>query len=156
MPNVQGARAFAGLALPVIVGSAAVAASASGAFAHEESGSGTLKVESVKVVTANTVDTTFSNPLDPAKLTLSMFSAPHGDWEIPHSHHAASITLSNGNRTVRVVLDRNLHSENPPCEGIEPKCSDDELDWVIAGATDMYGQKIYNDNWRVWNLGSKD
>lgn len=137
----------------VALGGGTILASTVGASAHDSS-SGSLRVTSVKVVTPNTVDTTFSNPLDPAKLTTSVFHAPHWDWDVPHSHNATSMSLSNGNRTVRVVLDRNLHSENPPCDGSEPRCSDDELDWVISGATDIYGQKIYNDDWEVWAVGS--
>jgi hypothetical protein len=146
------------LAASALIGGGVVALAATGASAHddyEESANG-FRVESVKVITANTVETRFSHPLDTSKITLSVFHAPHYDWDVPHSHNATSITYSNGDKTARVVLDRNLHPQMPLCNTSEPRCSDDELDWVITGATDIYGNKISDDDWEVWAIGSDD
>ncbi len=66
------------------------------------------------------------------------------------------LALIDEGTTARVTLDRALHSANPPCDYvIEPRCSDDELDFVITDATDIYGQRISNDDWEVWAVGSE-
>lgn len=116
-----------------------------------------LRLLSVKVVTANTVDATFSNPLSTSNTQLSarIFHAPHYDWDIPHSHDATSVELIDGAKTARVTLGRNLHSDPPPCDGIEPRCSDDELPFVVRKATDVYGQVLSNSDWEVWAIGSE-
>ncbi|MBO1268010.1 hypothetical protein [Arthrobacter cavernae] len=163
--------------IPVLVaaGVGAVALSAAvflapGASASDPETSSTLpqfRVENVKVSSppavgsGHIVDTTFSNPLkaemaDGSLKSLQVFHAPHWDHDTPHSHDAKSVTLTNGDRTARVILGRALHSENPPCDTKEPRCSDDKLEWVIKGATDIHGQTLSDSSWRVWAEGSKD
>ncbi|MBO1268983.1 hypothetical protein [Arthrobacter cavernae] len=151
---------------PVLVaaGIGAVALSAAvflapGASASDPETSSTLpqfRVENVKVLDRHIVDTTFSNPLKATDLSLQVFHAPHWDHDTPHSHDATSVTLTNGGRTAHVTLGRALHSENPPCDTDEPRCSKDKLDWVIKDVTDIYGQKISNSSWEVWAVGSRD
>jgi hypothetical protein len=119
-----------------------------------------LKVVSVKVIDAGTIDTTFSNPMDPVKLKEEQFQAPHYYWTIPHTHIAVAFKLLNGNRTVRTPLDRALHPIKPLCaEELtnldDPRCSTDTLEWQVEGATDIYGQKVSNKDWKVWVGGSK-
>lgn len=84
-----------------------------------------LRLEAVKVLDAKTVDAPFSNPLaaNTANVSLRVFHAPHWDWDVPHSHEATAVTLINASRTARVQLDRALHSDNPPCDTSEPRCS---------------------------------
>jgi hypothetical protein len=103
-----------------------------------------------------TVDTTFSNPMDPAKLKVEQFQAPHYYWVIPHTHIAVAFKMLDGNRTVRTVLDRGLHPTSGRCDGAaiglnDPRCSTDTLEWQVDGATDMYGQTITNNEWKVWS-----
>ncbi|MGH8897106.1 MAG: hypothetical protein ACRDZ4_08820 [Egibacteraceae bacterium] len=115
-----------------------------------------FRLQSVKVINPTTVDSTFSNPLSPdvTNVSLRVFHAPHFDWDVPHSHEASGVVLTNQGRTARVTLDRALHSDNPPCDGSEPRCSDDELPWVIKKAKDIYGQMLSNNDWEVWAVGS--
>jgi hypothetical protein len=137
-------------------GAAIVLAANSAALAHDEhEGSSSFQVESVKVLTANTVATTFSNPLDTSRVTATVFHAPHEDWDVPHTHNATSVAFSNANKTATATLDRNLHPQEPLCNTSEPRCSTDELDWVINGAVDIYGNKLSDDDWEVWNIGSE-
>ncbi len=138
-------------------GAALVLAVNSAAFAHDDQreGSSSFRVESVKVLTANTVATTFSNPLATSKVTATVFHAPHYDWDVPHTHNATSVTFSNANKTATATLDRNLHPQEPLCNTSEPRCSTDELDWVISGAVDIYGNRLSDDDWEVWNIGSE-
>ena len=118
-----------------------------------------LRVVSVKVVDPGTVDTTFSNPMDPTKLKVEQFQAPHYYWVIPHTHIAVAFKLLDGDRKVRTVLDRGLHPIKGQCLGssitYDPRCSTDTLDWDVDGATDVYGQKVTNKDWKVWKDGSK-
>ncbi len=133
---------------------------AGGAIAqgHSRSTVPAFQLKSVQVQDSKVVDVTFNNPLsstmtDPA---LRVFHAPHWDHDTPHSHEASSVVLINEGTTARVTLDRALHSEDPPCDNdVEPRCSDDELDFVITDATDIYGQRISNDDWEVWAVGSE-
>ncbi len=116
-----------------------------------------FRLQRVTVLDAKTVDATFSNPLQPsvANLSLRVFHAPHWDHDSPHSHEATGVVLHNEGRTARVSLDRALHSEDPPCDNdAEPRCSDDELPFVVRRATDIYGQVLSNDEWDVWAVGS--
>jgi hypothetical protein len=119
-----------------------------------------LRLLSVKVVDPGTVDTTFSNPIDPTKLKEEQFQAPHYYWVIPHTHISVAFKLLNGNRTVRSVLDRALHPTKPLCDSNisqdDPRCSIDTLEWWVDGVTDAYGQKITNKDWKVWENGSKN
>jgi hypothetical protein len=118
-----------------------------------------LSLVSVKVYDEGTIDTGFSNPMDPAKLTYEQFQAPHYYWVIPHTHIAVAYKLLDGNRTVRTVLDRGLHPITGRCLGSantdDPRCSTDTLNWEVVGATDMYGQQITNKDWKVWAKGAK-
>ena len=118
-----------------------------------------LRVVSVKVYDPATVDTTFSNPIDPAKLQYEQFQAPHYYWVVPHTHIAVAFQLLDGDRKVRTVLDRGLHPRKVLCLGStdtsDPRCSTDTLDWDVDGATDVYGQKVTNKDWKVWEDGSK-
>ncbi|WP_149829089.1 hypothetical protein [Streptomyces tailanensis] len=116
-----------------------------------------FRLQTVTVLDAKTVEATFSNPLAAKNTDLAtrVFHARHYDWDVPHSHEATSVALTNGGRTARVTLDRALHSDNPPCDGSEPRCSDDELPFVITKATDTYGQTLSNDDWEVWAVGSE-
>lgn len=117
----------------------------------------TFRLQTVTVLDAKTVEATFTNPLAARNtdLSLRVFHAPHYDWDVPHSHEALAVVLTNNGRTARVSLDRALHSENPPCDGNEPRCSDDELPFVITKVTDIYGQVLSNDGWDVWAVGSE-
>ena len=118
-----------------------------------------LKVVSVTIYDPGTVDTTFSNPIDPAKLQYAQFQAPHYYWVVPHTHIAVAFQLLDGDRKVRTVLDRGLHPIKGRCLGstltYDPRCSTDTLDWDVNGASDVYGQKITNKDWKVWLDGSK-
>lgn len=144
----------------------AAAASASllgttAAQAHRTSSSTlpALRLESVQVLDAKTVDATFSNPLasSTTDLSLRVFHAPHFNHDTPHSHEAAAVALVNDGRTARVTLGRNLHPEEPLCDiDSEPRCSDDRLPFVVTEAKDIYGQSLSDDDWDVWAVGSKD
>jgi hypothetical protein len=118
-----------------------------------------LRVLSVKVYDPATVDTTFSNPIDPTKLQYEQFQAPHYYWVIPHTHIAVAFKLLDGDHKVRTVLDRGLHPIKGRCLGstitYDPRCSTDTLDWDVDGASDVYGQKVTNKAWKVWEDGSK-
>jgi hypothetical protein len=114
-----------------------------------------LSIVSVKVIDPGTVDTTFSNPVDPTKLKEAQFQAPHYYWVIPHTHIAVAFRMFNENRTIRVVLDRGLHPTLSRCEGRsisdnDPGCSADTLEWQVDGAVDKFGQKLVNNEWKVW------
>jgi hypothetical protein len=147
-----GASAFAAAvfvpaALPTV--SSAVSTPAS------HSAGPALTITSVKVFDEGTVDTTFSNPIDPTKLRVEQFQAPHYYWVIPHTHIAVGFKLLDGNRTVRAALDRGLHPATGRCEGAaisldDPRCSNDTLEWEVDGATDTFGQTIQNNEWKVW------
>ena len=117
----------------------------------------TFRLQTVTVLDAKTVEATFTNPLATKNTnpSLRVFHAPHYDWDVPHSHEASAVLLTNNGHTARVSLDRALHSENPPCDGSEPRCSDDELPFVITKVTDIYGQALSNDEWEVWAIGSE-
>lgn len=118
-----------------------------------------LRLESVSILDEGTVDSNFSNPMDPTKLREEQFQAPHYYWVVPHTHIAVAFGLRNGNRTVRSVLDRGVHPIEGRCLGSsntdDPRCSTDTLDWEVVGATDIYGQKITNKDWKVWTTGAK-
>ena len=118
-----------------------------------------LRLVSVKIVDEGTIDTVFSNPMDPTKLNEEQFQAPHYNWVIPHTHIAVAYKLLNGNKSVRTVLDRGLHPTKGRCQGSanrdDPRCSIDTLTWEVVGASDMYGQKITDKNWKVWTEGTK-
>jgi hypothetical protein len=118
-----------------------------------------LKIVSVSIYDPGTVDTTFTNPIDPAKLTYQQFQAPHYYWVVPHTHIAVAFQLLDGDRKVRTVLDRGLHPTKNRCLGStdtsDPRCSTDTLDWDVTGATDVYGQKVTNKDWKVWQNGAK-
>jgi hypothetical protein len=122
-------------------------------------GAPALRLQAVKIHDEGTVDTTFSNPMDPTKLNQEQFQAPHYFWVIPHTHIAVAYKLLNGNHTVRTVLDRGLHPTEGRCLGSanrdDPRCSIDTLDWQVTGAVDKYGQKITNKDWKVWTTGAK-
>jgi hypothetical protein len=141
------------LVLPVATPSVAAAVSSPAAA------NPALKVVSVAIYDPGTVDTTFSNPIDPAKLTYQQFQAPHYYWVVPHTHIAVAFQLLDGDRKVRTVLDRGLHPRKNRCLGStdtsDPRCSTDTLDWDVTGATDVYGQKVTNKDWKVWQDGSK-
>jgi len=116
-----------------------------------------LRVLSVKVFDPGTVDTTFSNPMDPAKLQYEQFQAPHYYWVVPHTHIAVAFKLLDGDRKVRTVLDRGLHPTKGRCLGstitYDPRCSTDTLDWDIDGPPTCTA--ITNKDWKVWKDGSK-
>lgn len=118
-----------------------------------------LRLLSVKIFDENTVDSVFSNPMDPTKFNEEQFQAPHYNWVVPHTHIAVAYRLVNGNRTVRTVLDRGLHPTEGRCLGSanrdDPRCSIDTLNWEVVGASDMYGQKITDKTWKVWTTGAK-
>jgi hypothetical protein len=118
-----------------------------------------LRVVSVKVFDPGTVDTTFSNPIDATKLQYEQFQAPHYYWVVPHTHIAVAFKLLDGDHKVRTVLDRGLHPTKGRCLGssitYDPRCSTDTLEWDVAGATDVYGQKVTDKDWKVWLDGSK-
>ncbi|MGQ0465723.1 MAG: hypothetical protein ACT4QG_10435 [Sporichthyaceae bacterium] len=117
-----------------------------------------LTLKSVKVFDEGTVDTTFSNPMDPAKLREEQFQAPHYYWVVPHTHIAVAFQLLNKQRTVRTVLDRGLHPIKGRCvedAANDPRCSIDTLNWEVVGATDIYGQTITDKKWKVWTIGAK-
>ena len=122
-------------------------------------GAPALRLTSVKIHDEGTIDTTFSNPMDPSKLNQEQFQAPHYFWVIPHTHIAVAYKLLNGNHMVRTVLDRGLHPTAGRCLGSanrdDPRCSIDTLNWEVTGATDKYGQKITNKDWKVWTTGAK-
>lgn len=138
---------------------AMVAAGASGMAAAQANTPPALRLRNITVLDAKTVDATFSNPLSPSTtdVSLRVFHAPHFEHDTPHSHEAAGVVLVNEGHTARVSLDRGLHSDEPPCDNdIEPRCSDDELPFVVKRATDIYGQTVSNDDWEVWAIGSDD
>jgi hypothetical protein len=118
-----------------------------------------LRLLNVAIHDEGTVDTTFSNPMDPTKLREEQFQAPHYEWVVPHTHIAVAYKLLNGNRKVRTVLDRGLHPVEGRCLGSantdDPRCSIDTLNWEVVDAVDMYGQKITNKDWKVWTTGAK-
>ena len=117
-----------------------------------------FRLQSVKVFDEGTVDTTFSNPVDPTKLNEEQFQAPHYYWVVPHTHIAVAFGLLNGKRTVRSVLDRGLHPLKEQCvesAANDPRCSTDTLNWEVVGVTDVYGQKLTDKAWKVWTIGSK-
>jgi hypothetical protein len=118
-----------------------------------------LRLQSVKIHDEGTVDTVFSNPMDPTKMNQEQFQAPHYYWVVPHTHIAVAFKLLNGNRTVRTVLDRGLHPTEGRCLGSantdDPRCSVDTLNWEVVGATDKFGQTITNKDWKVWTTGAK-
>lgn len=117
-----------------------------------------MRLQAVQVLDARTVQATFSNPLAASSTDLSMrvFHAPHFDHDTPHSHEAAAVVLTDGGRTARVTLARGLHPEEPACDiDSEPRCSDDELPFVVNKAKDIYGQSVSNDDWEVWAVGSE-
>lgn len=149
------------LAVAVFVPAAAATSTSSAATGTPEvSAAGpALRVLSVKIHDEGTVDTNFSNPMDPTKLVEEQFQAPHYYWVIPHTHIAVAYKLLNGNRTVRTVLDRGLHPKSGRCLGSanrdDPRCSIDTLNWEVVGATDKFGQKITDKTWKVWTEGAK-
>ena len=149
-----GASALTVAFLPPAIQTASAAAGA-----QEGSAKPALSVVSVKVINPNTVDTTFSNPMDPSKLDTDQFQAPHYYWVIPHTHIAVAYGMRDGNRTIRTVLDRALHPRKELCDKNisqdDPRCSTDTLEWVIGGAIDKYGQKVSNKDWKVWENGAK-
>lgn len=117
-----------------------------------------FQLKSVKVIDEGTVDTNFSNPVDPTKLKEEQFQAPHYYWVVPHTHIAVAFGLLNGQRTVRTVLDRGLHPTKGRCvesADDDPRCSVDTLNWEVVGVTDIYGQKLTDKKWKVWTIGSK-
>jgi hypothetical protein len=118
-----------------------------------------LRLVSVKIHDEGTVDSVFSNPMDPTKFNEEQFQAPHYNWVVPHTHIAVAYKLLNGNRTVRTVLDRGLHPTEGRCLGSanrdDPRCSIDTLNWEVVGATDKFGQTITNKDWKVWTTGAK-
>lgn len=117
-----------------------------------------LRLVSVKVFDEGTVDTNFSNPMDPSKLKEEQFQAPHYYWVVPHTHIAVAFALLNEQRTVRSVLDRGLHPTKGRCvesAANDPRCSVDTLNWEVVGVTDIYGQKLTDKKWKVWTTGSK-
>ncbi|MDQ4142540.1 MAG: hypothetical protein M3198_02170 [Actinomycetota bacterium] len=149
---------YAGKPLVVAATLASVFAGSAIVQAHPKSSVPSLRVKTVQVQDAKTVDVTFNNPLASSTTELAnrVFHAPHWDHDTPHSHEASNVALINEGRTARVTLDRALHSEDPPCDDdLEPRCSDDELDFVITNAADIYGQLISNDDWEVWAIGSE-
>lgn len=138
---------------------ASVVAGGAIAQGHSSSTEPAFQLESVQVQDPKVVDVTFNNPLSSTMtdLALRVFHAPHWNHDTPHSHEASSVVLINGAKTARVTLGRALHSEDPPCDNdLEPRCSDDKLDFVITDATDIYGHRLSDDDWRVWAVGSKD
>lgn len=146
-------RRLLGLAALTLAGATALVAGP--ASAHDALSA--LRVTQVRVLDAKTVDTTFTNPMsanvtDPSKM---VFYAPHLDHETPHIHRAVGVALSADGRTVRATLDRGLHPHTPLCSNeIDPRCSDDELDWHVEGAEDIYGQRVTDHSWEVWAVGS--
>lgn len=146
-----------------VAAAAATLVATTAADAHKSGGGSSstpeMTLTDVTVLDSTTVHTTFSNPLAASNtdLSLRVFHAPHFDHDTPHSHEATSVTLLNEGRTARVTLDRALHPQEPLCDDPSlPRCSDDELDWVVSKATDIYGQTVSDDHWDVWAVGSKD
>lgn len=115
-----------------------------------------FQLVNVTVLDAKTVNATFSEPLDPAQTTFATFHAPHFDHDVPHSHNATAVMLLDGGHTAQVTLDRGLHSEDPPCDTDEPRCSDDELPFVVTNAVSVTGAVLSDDDWEVWAVGSDD
>jgi hypothetical protein len=147
------AAVFLPAAMPTAVATPTVPAAAGSP--SKPSAGPALSIVKVKVVDPGTIDTTFSNPMDPTKLKVEQFQAPHYYWVIPHTHIAVAFRMLDGNRTVRTVLDRGLHPTKGRCEGAsisnnDPRCATDTLEWEVDGATDMYGQTIQNNEWKVW------
>ncbi len=118
-----------------------------------------LRLVKVTVFDPATVDTTFSNPMDPTKLNEAQFQAPHYYWVVPHTHIAVAFKLLDGDKKVRTVLDRGLHPIKDRCKGssstADPRCSTDTLNWEVVDATDVHGQKLTDKTWKVWENGAK-
>lgn len=116
-----------------------------------------FELVSLSVVNATTVDAAFSNPLDASITAIpsSVFHVPHFDHKVPHAHDVTAVTLLN-DRTVRVTLARGLHSDNPPCDTDEPRCSKDPLPFIISQAKDVFGQTLTDDDFEVLATGVKD
>ena len=146
-------------ALTVLLAAAVPTVSAAAGPSEGSAAKPALRLLSVKIFDEGTVDTVFSNPMDPTKLKEEQFQAPHYEWVVPHTHIAVAYKLLNGNRMVRTVLDRGLHPVEGRCLGSantdDPRCSIDTLNWEVVDATDMYGQKITNKDWKVWTTGAK-
>jgi hypothetical protein len=147
------------LTVAAFLPAAMATASASATKPEAPSAKPPLRLQSVKIFDEGTVDTVFSNPMDPTKLKVEQFQAPHYYWVVPHTHIAVAFKLLNGNRTVRTVLDRGLHPEKGRCDGslstVDPRCSTDTLNWEVVGATDKFGQVLTDKNWKVWTTGAK-
>ena len=106
-----------------------------------------FELVSLSVVNATTVDAAFSNPLD-----ASITAIPSSVFHVPD---VTAVTLLN-DRTVRVTLARGLHSDNPPCDTDEPRCSKDPLPFIISQAKDVFGQTLTDDDFEVLATGVKD
>lgn len=132
------------------------------AQAHRRGGTTTvpvLRLTGVTVVDAKTVEATFSNALAASNIDLSLrvFHAPHFDHDTPRSHEAAAVVLANGSRTARVTLARGLHPEESVCDSDSgPRCSDDELPFVVTKARDIFGQTVSDHDWDLWAVGSEN
>jgi hypothetical protein len=156
MKRSQAARTgAAALTLAVFLPTALPTVSAAAELPAKRSPGPALTITSVKVFDEGTVDTTFSNPMDPTKLRVEQFQAPHYYWVIPHTHIAVAFRMLDDLHTIRVVLDRGLHPTTSRCEGRsisnnDPGCSSDTLEWDVDGATDKFGQTITNNEWKVW------
>lgn len=116
-----------------------------------------FELVSLTVVNATTVDAAFSNPLDAGITAIpsTVFHVPHFNHKLPHAHDVTAVTLLN-DRTVRVTLARGLHSDNPPCDTDEPRCSKDPLPFIISQARDVFGQTLTDDEFEVLATGVKD
>jgi hypothetical protein len=141
----------AAVAVLAAIGFAAALALSAGAAT-----AGAFRVVSVEVTSATSADVTFNNVLAPSATDTSrpQFFGDHLDWVQPHIHGASDVKLMNGGRTARLVL-RALHSEDPPCEGPEPRCSDDRIPLVVSGVSDVDGNLAYDDEWEVWAVGAR-
>lgn len=155
--HLVGASAFAvALFLPAAIPTVSAAAGSPAGLGAKPPA---LRLVNVKIVDAATVDTTFSNPMDPTKLNEGQFQAPHYYWVVPHTHIAVAFKLLDDDRKVRTVLDRGLHPIEERCKGSssteDPRCSVDTLNWEVVDAVDVYGQKITDKSWKVWENGTK-
>jgi hypothetical protein len=138
----------------IVGGSAASAALLTGLAATASTSSPDptdLDLVDVDVVSPNTIDAEFNNPLNPevAMIPSQVFHVPHFNHETPHEHDVINVVLMDDGRTARITLARNLHPENRPCDGPEPRCSQDRLPFIVTQAMDVFGNTATNDDWEV-------
>ncbi|MBO1269706.1 hypothetical protein [Arthrobacter cavernae] len=118
-----------------------------------------LELVNVVVLDATTVEAVFNNPLDRGVMEAipsAVFNVPHFNHRFPHAHVVTAVKVSPDGLTARVTLARALHSDNPPCDTEEPRCSKDPLPFIISEAKDIFGQTVTDDEFEVLSTGAKD